>query len=62
MVDVIRTNEPVYAEMELAGRDDDCLLAAMAAHPSLMNRPIVVTARRAPSCAGRERRSAFYFE
>ena len=50
VVDVIRTNEPVYAEMELAGRDDDCLLAAMSAHPILMNRPIVVTPNGAKLC------------
>jgi len=50
VVDVIRTQEPVYAEMELDGRDDDCLLAAMAAHPILMNRPIVVTPKGAMLC------------
>jgi arsenate reductase (glutaredoxin) len=50
VADVIRTGEPVYAEMELAGRDDDCLLAAMAAHPILLNRPIVVTPKGARLC------------
>jgi arsenate reductase len=50
VTDVIRTNEPIYAEMELAGRDDDCLLAAMAAHPILLNRPIVVTPNGARLC------------
>src|ERR1700722_2548581 len=50
VTDVIRTNEPIYAEMELAGRDDDCLLAAMSAHPILMNRPIVVTPNGARLC------------
>jgi arsenate reductase len=50
VTDVIRTQEPVYAEMKLAGRDDDCLLAAMAAHPILMNRPIVVTPKGAKLC------------
>jgi arsenate reductase (glutaredoxin) len=48
--DVIRVNEPVYAEMELDGADDDTLLAAMAAHPILMNRPIVVTPNGAKLC------------
>ncbi|HVW74925.1 MAG TPA: arsenate reductase (glutaredoxin) [Rhizomicrobium sp.] len=48
--DVIRTKEPVYAEMGLEGRDDDCLLAAMSAHPILMNRPIVVTPKGALLC------------
>ena len=50
VTDVIRTQEPVYAEMELAGRDDDCLLAAMSAHPILLNRPIVVTPKGAKLC------------
>ena len=48
--DVMRTKEPVYGEMELDGRDDDCLLAAMSAHPILMNRPIVVTPKGAMLC------------
>jgi arsenate reductase len=50
VVDVIRTKEPVYEEMGLDGRDDDCLLAAMSAHPILMNRPIVVTNKGAMLC------------
>jgi arsenate reductase len=50
VTDVIRDKEPVYAEMELAGRDDDCLLAAMSAHPILLNRPIVVTPKGAKLC------------
>ena len=48
--DVIRAKEPVYEEMELEGRDEDCLLAAMSAHPILMNRPIVVTPKGAMLC------------
>jgi len=48
--DVIRTQEPVYAEMSLEGRDDDTLLAAMSAHPILLNRPIVVTPKGAMLC------------
>ncbi len=47
---MIRTKEPVYDEMELEGRDDDCLLAAMCGHPILMNRPIVVTPKGAKLC------------
>ena len=50
VTDVIRTKEPVYDEMALQGRDDDCLLAAMSAHPILMNRPIVVTPKGAMLC------------
>jgi arsenate reductase len=48
--DVMRTQEPVYAEMKLDGADDDTLLAAMAAHPILLNSPIVVTDRGAKLC------------
>lgn len=48
--DVIRTKEPVYAEMGLDGRDDDTLLAAIAAHPILLNRPIVVSPKGAKLC------------
>jgi arsenate reductase len=36
--------------MGLEKADDDTLLAAMAAHPSLMQRPIVVTDRGAKLC------------
>ena len=50
VTDVIRAKEPVYDEMGLEGRDDDCLLAAMSAHPILMNRPIVVTPKGAMLC------------
>ena len=48
--DVIRTKEPVYAELKLDGADDDTLLAAMAIHPILLNRPIVVTPKGAKLC------------
>jgi arsenate reductase len=48
--DVIRAKEPVYAEMKLEGADDDTLLAAMAMHPILLNRPIVVTPTGAKLC------------
>ncbi len=47
---VMRTNEPVYAQMKLEGADDDTLLAAMAAHPILMNRPIVSTPKGVKLC------------
>jgi len=47
---VIRSKEPVYAELKLEGADDDTLLAAMAAHPILLNRPIVVTDKGARLC------------
>ena len=48
--EVIRNKEAVYAEMQLDGADDDTLLAAVAAHPILLNRPIVVTAKGAKLC------------
>ena len=48
--DVMRTNEPAYAEMKLDGADDDTLLAAIAAHPILLNRPIVSTPKGVKLC------------
>lgn len=48
--EVMRTQEPVYAQMKLDGVDDDCLMAAIAAHPILLNRPIVVTDKGAKLC------------
>ena len=48
--EVMRTQEVAYAEMKLDGADDDTLLAAMAAHPILLNRPIVVTDKGAKLC------------
>ena len=48
--DVMRDKEPAYAEMALDKADDDTLLAAIAAHPILMNRPIVVTPKGARLC------------
>ena len=40
---MLRTKEPVYAELGLKDASDDELLAATAAHPILLNRPIVTT-------------------
>jgi len=48
--DVMRTNEAAYADMKLEGADDDTLFAAIAAHPILLNRPIVVTDKGARLC------------
>lgn len=48
--DVVRSKEPVYAELGLDGASDDALLDAMAKHPVLMNRPIVVTEKGARLC------------
>jgi len=46
--EILRTREPAYAE-HVAGRDlgDDELIALMAAHPQLVQRPIVVRGDRA---------------
>ena len=40
---MLRTKEPVYADLRLKDASDDELLAAVAAHPILLNRPIVTT-------------------
>ena len=40
---MLRTKEPVYAELGLKDAGDDALLAAVAEHPILLNRPIVTT-------------------
>lgn len=48
--DMMRTKETVYGDMKLEGADDDTLFAAIAAHPILLNRPIVVTDKGAKLC------------
>src|SRR3954466_15610759 len=48
--DFLRTREPLVAELGLldgAGAGDDELIAAMAQHPVLMQRPVVVRGDRA---------------
>ncbi|MCB1437858.1 MAG: arsenate reductase (glutaredoxin) [Rhodobiaceae bacterium] len=46
--DVLRTGEALYRELELAGEtSEDKLIAAIAAHPILLERPIVVSGKRA---------------
>ncbi len=44
---MMRTGEPVYAELGLAGADRDTLLDAMVANPILIERPIVIQGDRA---------------
>ncbi len=44
---MMRTGEPVYAELGLADADRDALLDAMVAHPILIERPIVIRGDRA---------------
>jgi arsenate reductase len=47
--DLMRKSEPCYAELGLKDRDldDDALIALMVANPILIERPIVVSGRRA---------------
>jgi arsenate reductase len=48
--DILRTREPLVAELGLldgAGASDDALIAAMVEHPRLMQRPIAVRGDRA---------------
>lgn len=47
--EVLRTREPVYKELGLGEREvsDDELIALMAEHPQLLQRPIVVRGDRA---------------
>ena len=47
---VMRTQEPAYADMGLDGADDDTLMCAIAAHPILLNRPIVTSDKGAKLC------------
>ncbi len=44
---MMRTGEAVYASLGLADRSGDALLEAIAAHPILLERPIVVKDGRA---------------
>jgi arsenate reductase len=44
---MMRTKEPLYAELGLAEADRDQLLDALAAHPVLIERPIVIREDRA---------------
>jgi arsenate reductase (glutaredoxin) len=47
--EVLRTKEPVYAELELSERDvsDGELIALMVEHPQLLQRPVVERGDRA---------------
>ena len=41
--EVLREKEAIAAGLDLAGADDDAILDAMAAHPILIQRPLVVS-------------------
>jgi len=47
---LVRDKEPVFAELGLADAGEAELFAAVAAHPVLLNRPIVVTDKGAKLC------------
>jgi arsenate reductase len=47
---MVRAKEAVYGELALADAGDEKLLDAMAEHPILINRPIVVTEKGAALC------------
>lgn len=47
---IIRKKEPLYAELGLGNASDDTLFDAIAAHPILLNRPLVVTESDAALC------------
>lgn len=46
-IGLVRTGERLFRELDLADSDDTALVAAMAAHPILIERPILVTGDRA---------------
>jgi arsenate reductase len=45
--EMMRTKEVLYKELGLASADDETLLKAIAAHPKLLERPIVVSNNKA---------------
>lgn len=47
---MMRPKEAIYADLALDTASDDALFAALAAHPILLNRPIVVTDKGARLC------------
>jgi arsenate reductase (glutaredoxin) len=44
---ILRTGEPLYRQLGLADADRDALLDALAEHPALIERPIVIRGDRA---------------
>ena len=47
---LLREKESLAAELGLKGASDDAILDAIAAHPILLNRPVVVTPKGAKPC------------
>jgi len=48
--DILRKKSTPYAELRLEDKDDETLLDAMAAHPILINRPMVATEKGVALC------------
>ena len=48
--DLLRRKEPLVAELGLQEATDEAILAAIAQHPSLLNRPVVVTDKGTKIC------------
>jgi arsenate reductase len=46
----VRRKEQTFADLKLANADDEKILDAMAKHPILIERPIVVTDKKARIC------------
>lgn len=40
-IELVRVDEPVFSDLDLADSDDEALVAAMARHPALIRRPVV---------------------
>jgi arsenate reductase len=47
---IVRDKEPLYASLHLENATEEQLLDALAAHPILLNRPIVVSDKGAKLC------------
>lgn len=52
---LVRSKERLYAELGLADAGEDALVEAMAAHPQLINRPVVITGKGTRLCRPPER-------
>ena len=50
----LRAKEPLASELGLEQADDEAILDAMMAHPVLINRPLVETAKGAALCRPQE--------
>ncbi len=48
--ELLRAKEPLAAELGLKGAGEDAILDAIAEHPILFNRPVVVTQKGAKVC------------